>query len=116
MRRARFWWRSTCTTCRAARNFLRAELGAELDERDYAKRPLNAGELRELFADHDPRAYLNPKSPAFKAMGLTGRVISPNEALSLFEQQPLLIKRPLTQVGSELVAGFDHERLRRLLS
>jgi arsenate reductase-like glutaredoxin family protein len=47
---------------------LRNELGIELDERDYAKQALSEAELKELFKGKDPRDYLNPKSPAFKAM------------------------------------------------
>jgi len=59
MKKIRFFWKSTCTTCRDARSFLRNELGADLDERDYAKVPLSASELKELFAGRDPRDYLN---------------------------------------------------------
>ncbi|MGB6546086.1 MAG: hypothetical protein WBE97_10745, partial [Candidatus Acidiferrales bacterium] len=67
VKQIRFIWKSTCTTCRDARSFLRKDLGAELDERDYAKVPLSAAELKELFAGRDPRDFLNARSPAFKA-------------------------------------------------
>ena len=95
---------------------MRDELQVELDERDYAKAPLSAAELKVLFAGRDPRDFLNPKSPTFKAMGLKGRKLTAAEALALMAKQPNLIKRPLVVAGGEIVAGFDRERLRALLS
>jgi arsenate reductase (glutaredoxin) len=95
---------------------LRDELRVELDERDYAKQPLSAAELRALFAGSDPRDFLNSKSPAFKAMGLKNKELTAAAALALMAKEPNLIKRPLTVAGSEIVAGFDRERLRALLS
>lgn len=87
----------------------------ELDERDYAKQPLSLDELRALFKGADPRDYLNPKSPAFKAMGLRGKTLTPADALRLMAEEPNLIKRPLVIAGCTMVAGFDRERLREVL-
>jgi arsenate reductase len=94
---------------------LRKGLGAELDERDYAKTALGAAELRDLFADRDPRDFLNPRSPAFKAMGLVGRTLSREQAIALMVKEPNLLKRPIVVVGTEIIAGFDRERLRAAL-
>lgn len=95
---------------------MRDELRVELDERDYAKQPLSAAELKALFAGRDPRDFLNPKSPAFKSMGLRDRKLTAAEALVLMAEEPNLIKRPLVVAEGEIVAGFDRERLRALLS
>ena len=94
---------------------MRKDLGAELDERDYAKTALSAAELKQLFADRDPRDFLNPRSPAFKAMGLAGRTLSPKQAIALMVREPNLIKRPIVVVGKEMIAGFDRDRLRAAL-
>ena len=95
---------------------MRDELKVTLDERDYARAPLSVGELKSLFAGRDPREFLNPKSPAFKAMGLAAKKLTAAETLSLMVREPNLIKRPLTIVDGEIVAGFDRERLRTVLS
>jgi arsenate reductase (glutaredoxin) len=95
---------------------LRDELQVQLDERDYAKAPLGTAELKTLFAGRDPRDFLNSKSPTFKAMGLKGKALTAAQALKLMAEEPNLIKRPLVVVGREIVAGFDRERLRALLS
>ena len=91
---------------------MRKELGAELDERDYAKSPFTAAELRDLFAGRDPRDFLNPRSPAFKAMGLAGKTLSAEQALALMAKEPNLIKRPIVIAGKQLIAGFDRDRIR----
>ena len=94
---------------------MRDELKVALDERDYARSPLSVGELKSLFAGRDPRQFLNPKSPAFKAMGLAGKKLTADDTLSLMAKEPNLIKRPLTIARGEIVAGFDRDRLRKLL-
>ncbi len=115
MQRIRFFWKSTCSTCRDARSFLRKDLGAELDERDYARVALSADELKELFAGRDPRDFLNPRSPAFKTMGLAGKSLTAGQALALMVKEPNLIKRPIVVAGKEMIAGFDRDRLRAAL-
>ena len=95
---------------------MRDELQVELDERDYAKQPLSAAELKALFAGREPRDFLNPKSPAFKAMELKGKKLTAAEALALMAREPNLIKRPLVVADGEIVAGFDREGLRALLA
>lgn len=94
---------------------MRDELKVELDERDYAKQPLSEAELKELFKGLDPRELLNPKSPAYKEMGLKDRKLSAAEAIKLMAKDPNLIKRPLVIAAGKLVAGFDRDHLRELL-
>jgi arsenate reductase-like glutaredoxin family protein len=94
---------------------LRNELGVDSEDRDYAKSPFSASELEQLFAGRDPRDFLNPKSPAFKAMGLAGKTLTPAETIKLMAQEPNLIKRPIVIAGKEMIAGFDRDRLRTAL-
>jgi arsenate reductase-like glutaredoxin family protein len=82
-------------------------------ERDYAKKPLAEEELREIFAGHDPRNFLNPKSPAFKATGLEASKLSADQAIKLMAEEPRVIKRPLTAAGKRLIAGFDRDALKK---
>lgn len=95
---------------------MRDELQAELDERDYAKNPLSPFELEDLFKGRDPRDYVNPKSPAFKALQLKGKTLTPDEAIALMAQEPNLIKRPLVITGTTMIAGLDREALRKALA
>jgi arsenate reductase-like glutaredoxin family protein len=92
---------------------LRNELAVDLDERDYAKQPLNETELKDLFKAVDPRDYINPKSPAFKSLNLKGKTLTAEQALKLMAREPNLIKRPLTIAGRQIIAGFDRDQLRK---
>ena len=94
---------------------MRKDLNADLDERDYAKVPLSAADLQQLFAGRDPRDYLNPRSPTFKALNLAAKSLTPDQALTLMAKEPNLIKRPIVIVGNEIIAGFDRNRLRAAL-
>ena len=94
---------------------MRNDLKVELEERDYAKDPLDLTELRELFKGRDPRDFLNAKSPTFKAMGLRGKTLTAEQALRLMAQEPNLIRRPLVVVGREIIAGLDRDRLKQAL-
>jgi arsenate reductase-like glutaredoxin family protein len=96
---------------------LRNDLGVELDERDYAKNPLSESDLKHLFADAglDPRDFLNPKSPAYKEMGLRDKKLSASDAIKLMAREPNLLKRPLVIAGNAVIAGFDRDRLRAAL-
>ena len=97
---------------------MRNDLGLELDERDYAKNPLSEAELKVLFSDAglDPRGFLNPKSPTFKAMGLREKKLTESEAIKLMASDLNLIKRPLVIAGKTVIAGFDRDRLREALT
>jgi len=118
LKTARFFWKSTCTTCRDARSFLRNDLKVELDERDYAKVPLTEAELKALFAEagRDPRDFLNPKSPTYKQMALGNKKLTATEAIALMAREANLLKRPLVIAGKTVIAGFDRERLRAALT
>ena len=96
---------------------MRNELGVDLDERDYAKHPLSEAELKSLFDDagHDPRDFFNPRSPAYKQMGLADQKLTASEAIKLMARDANLIKRPILIVGKNLVAGFDRDRMRAAL-
>ena len=94
---------------------MREDLKVELEERDYAKNPLDLTELKELFKGRDPRDFLSVKSPTFKAMGLQGKTLTAEQALKLMAQEPNLIRRPLVVVGREVIAGLDRDRLKQAL-
>ena len=107
------WMKSSCTTCRNARVKL-AELGIEVEIRDYFKQPLEAAELERLLPA-DPAPMLGTKSPKYKELGLKDRRLTKAEAIALMVQDNNLLKRPILVHPKATVIGFDPEAYARLV-
>lgn len=99
------WMKSSCTTCRNAKAKL-AELGIEVEVRDYFKRPLEAAELAGLLPE-DPAPMLGTKSPKYKELGLKDRRLTKAEAIALMVADNNLLKRPILVHPKGVIIGFD---------
>ena len=99
------WMKSSCTTCRDAKAKL-ADLGIEVELRDYYKTALNAKELEELLPA-DPAPMLGTKSPKYRELGLKDRRLSKAEAIALMIQENNLLKRPILVHAKGVIIGFD---------
>ncbi|WP_306592023.1 arsenate reductase family protein [Geothrix sp. 21YS21S-4] len=108
------WMKSSCTTCRNARAKL-AELGIDVEVRDYFKRPLEAAELEALLPT-DPAPMLGTKSPKYKELGLKDRPLTKAEAIALMVADNNLLKRPILVHPKGVVIGFDPAAYAALLS
>ena len=63
--------------------------------------------LRPFFGDRPVVDWFNPTAPSITAGEVCPERVSADEALALMIEQPILIRRPLLQVGDRCVAGFD---------
>ncbi len=79
----------------------------EVERRDYARRALTSDELRELVGPQSPRNLVNPRSPAFRKLGLEIADISEDQALAIMLQDNAIIRRPVIVRGAERIVGFD---------
>lgn len=52
-------------------------------------------------------AWFNPSAPAIKSGEIVPEDISTEHALHLLLENPLLIRRPLMEIGEERLVGFD---------
>ena len=103
--KAVLWMKSSCTTCRNAKAKL-AELGLDVEVRDYFKKPLESAELERLLPT-DPAPMLGTKSPKYKELGLKERRLSKAEAIALMVQDNNLLKRPILVHPKGVIIGFD---------
>lgn len=107
------WMKSSCTTCRNAKAKL-AELGLDVEVRDYFKKPLEAAELARLLPA-DPAPMLGTKSPKYKELGLKDRTLTKAEAIELMVSDNNLLKRPILVHPKGTVIGFDAEAYAKLV-
>lgn len=63
--------------------------------------------LRPFFGDMPVAEWFNPSAPAIKEGRVVPESLDEDQALALMLEDPLLIRRPLMQVGWRRMAGFD---------
>jgi nitrogenase-associated protein len=81
--------------------------GHELDVRDLTREPWSAACLRPFFGDMPLRDWFNRASPRIKSGEVRPDELDEVSALAMMVEDPLLIRRPLMQVGGRRMAGFE---------
>jgi nitrogenase-associated protein len=74
-----------------------------------------ADQLRLFFADLPVRDWFNYSAPAIKYGEVEPDTLNEQQALALMLENPVLIRRPLMQVGEQRVAGFHQEHVNEWL-
>ncbi len=72
--------------------------------------------LRPFFTGLAVRDWFNYSAPAIKHGDINPEELNEEQAMALMLENPLLIRRPLLQVGNECRAGFDVERVQSWLA
>jgi regulatory protein spx len=107
-----FLQKSTCATCRKARQFMKKR-GVRLHYRDLVKDRLSASELEKLIGKHDHEDFLNPRSDVFRKKKMKDNPPSRREAIGLMAKNPDLIRRPVIVAGGRVVIGYDENGMIR---
>lgn len=81
--------------------------GHQVHARDLRQQFWSNVRLLEFLADLPVAQWFNPAAPAIKSGAIVPDQLEPLTALALLRQNPLLIRRPLLQVGEERRVGFD---------
>lgn len=81
--------------------------GHQLEVRNLLTHPWTAATLRPFFGTKPVKDWFNLSSPKVKSGEIDPARFSPEEALALMVREPLLVRRPLMQVGEERRSGFD---------
>lgn len=86
-----------------------------LVERDYSKKPLTEGEIREIFGDDALLPFLNSRHAIFKERGFATSLPPIEELIELIIGEPNLLRRPILRRGRKFVIGADQEAIRALV-
>lgn len=81
--------------------------GHELDVRDMTAAPWTAETLRPFFGNRPVAHWFNVSSPRVKSGEVNPEVLTEPVALALMCEDPLLIRRPLLEVGGRREVGFE---------
>ena len=88
---------------------LLAAAGHQVVAKDILTETWQAERLRAFFGELTVRDWFNYSAPAIKHGEIEPDKPTEQEALALMLENPLLIRRPLMQVGDTLMAGFDQQ-------
>jgi nitrogenase-associated protein len=86
---------------------LLAASGHEVLARDLRHKAWTNLALLEFFIGLPVAQWFNPSAPAIKSGDIVPGELDEPTALALLRDNPLLIRRPLLQVGDERRVGFD---------
>lgn len=83
--------------------------------RDLLTEPWTIQRLRDFFGNTPVASWFNPAAPRVKSGEIDPTSFDEAPALALMIEDPLLIRRPLVEVGEQRCAGFDREPVTSLL-
>lgn len=105
-----FWEKPGCKGNRRQKEILLAS-DHELEVRDLLTTNWDEKELARFFGDRPVTEWFNMTNPRVKSGELNPQQIAATAALAMMVTEPLLIVRPLLQVGEERLAGFDVQQV-----
>jgi len=105
-----FFEKPGCINNTRQKNLLQAA-GHRVIARNLLTEPWTAQTLRPFFGDLPVSDWFNRSAPRVKEGEVIPERLDEAEALALMVADPLLIRRPLMQVGEERMAGFESERV-----
>jgi nitrogenase-associated protein len=105
-----FWEKPGCQGNARQKQILLAS-GHELEVRDLLSEPWTGESLARFFGERPVAQWFNPSNPRVKSGELDPAAIEAEAALAMMVAEPLLIVRPLMQVGQERLAGFEVQQV-----
>ena len=78
-----------------------------LEVKDLLQEEWNKEELRRYFVNRPVAQWFNQSAPQVKSGEVLPDKLTEEEAITLMLTNPLLIRRPLMNVGNKFMAGFD---------
>ncbi|MDF5708808.1 MAG: nitrogenase-associated protein [Nostoc sp. S4] len=85
--------------------------GHEVVAYDLLTEPWTVERLRSFFGNHPVADWFNRSSPRIKSGEIVPEKIDAQTALVQMLRDPLLIRRPLLEVGDRREVGFDVEKI-----
>lgn len=105
-----FYEKPGCINNTRQKKLLR-EAGHQVQEMNLLTFPWTAAKLRPFFYGMPIEEWFNSSAPKIKSGEVIPSHLEPETAISLMMLDPLLIRRPLMEVGEELMVGFDSDKV-----
>lgn len=85
--------------------------GHEVIPYNLLTEPWTVERLRSFFGDRPVAEWFNSSAPKVKSGEIVPEKLDEQTALALMLKEPLLIRRPLLEVGEQREVGFDVQKI-----
>ncbi|GAA0363094.1 transcriptional regulator SpxA [Alkalibacterium iburiense] len=106
----------SCTSCRKAKAWLE-ENNLTFEEKNIFHEPLTKEEIKNILSltEEGTSELISYRSQAYQALDVDIEELSLSDLLTLFEEQPSLIRRPIIMDERRLQIGYNEEEIRCFL-
>ena len=106
----------SCTSCRKAKKWFQ-EHDIPFKERNILAEPLTRDEIKEILrlTDNGTEEIISTRSKAFQQLKPDLENLSLQELLTLIENHPGILKRPIMLDDKRLQVGYNEDEIRRFL-
>ncbi len=101
-----FWEKPGCAN-NARQKALLVASGHRVEARNLLTEPWDGARLLAFFGDRPVTSWFNPASPRVKSGEVVPADLTEASAIAALLSDPLLIRRPLMEVGARREVGFD---------
>lgn len=95
---------------------LLAQAGYAVDARNLLTEPWSREKLEEFFAGMPVVERFNRSAPLIASGKIVPERLDEDEAYRLMLDEPLLIRRPLIEIGVHRLVGFEPEKVNQILA
>ena len=109
-----FYEKPGCINNARQKKILR-EAGHKVDARNLLTEPWTAARLLAFFNGLPVDAWFNQSAPAVKSGEINPDALSAEQAIRCMLGNPLLIRRPLMEIGFRKIVGFEARQVSDLI-
>jgi len=110
-----FYEKPGCAGNKKQKDLLLAH-GVEFEVKSMLDTPWTNDTLNSFFVGLEKEKIVNQFAPQVKNGEINISKLSKEQLVELMIKEPILIKRPLIEVGEDKVCGFDIPKLNKLLN
>jgi nitrogenase-associated protein len=92
------------------------EAGYEVDARNLLTEGWSAARLEPFFSGLAVADWFNRSAPQVKDGQVIPELLTAEQAMQMLLLEPLLIRRPLIQIGEHYLVGFEADRVNQVLA
>ena len=92
------------------------DAGHHVEARNMLTEPWTAAKLLAFFNNLPVNAWFNQSAPAVKSGDVDPNMLTAEQAVQCMLADPLLIRRPLMEVGDTKIVGFENEKVNTLFN